>query len=92
MEPVLLAGDRILAVRWRRPRPGDVVVVEDPRDRRLVVKRVAAIDGRAVTVVGDSSAHSTDSRTFGPGDRRDVRGVVVYRYGPPDRVGAMLGR
>ena len=92
MEPALVAGDRILAVRWRRPRPGDVVVVEDPRDGRLVVKRVASTDGRAVTIAGDNPGHSTDSRTFGPVDRRAVRGVVVYRYGPPDRVGAMLGR
>jgi nickel-type superoxide dismutase maturation protease len=92
MVPTLLPGDRILALRWPRLRPGHLVVVADPRDGRLVVKRVGAVDGGAVTVLGDDPDHSTDSRTFGPVDRRAVRGRVVYRYGPPDRVGAMLDR
>ncbi|HEX2064345.1 MAG TPA: S26 family signal peptidase, partial [Acidimicrobiales bacterium] len=43
MRPTLLAGDRLLVLRLGPVRPGDLVVVADPRqpDRRMV-KRVAA--------------------------------------------------
>lgn len=91
MEPTLLAGDRVLAVRAGRIRPGDLVALRDPRvPTRLIVKRVAAIDdaGR-LTVVGDRPDASTDSRQFGSVERRLVQGRVVYRYGPEGRVGVL---
>ena len=67
MRPVLEPGDRLLLVRRRRYPPGAVVAVADPRDGRLLVKRVAAVtpEGRLV-VAGDEPEASTDSRTFGP--------------------------
>ena len=80
MRPALEAGDRLLVVRRRRYRPGDIVAVRDPRQpTRVVVKRVA-VDG------GDPDA-STDSRTFGPVPRAAVLGRAVYRYAPADRAG-----
>ena len=90
MRPALEPGDRLLVVRRRRYRPGAVVAVADPRDGRLLVKRVAAVtsDGRLV-VVGDDPAASTDSRTFGSVPRRLVRGEAVHRYAPPGRTGRM---
>jgi len=67
------------------------VAVSDPRrPARLMVKRVAAVDVGVVTVAGDDPSASTDSRQFGPVPRALVRGRVVYRYAPPDRVGVML--
>jgi nickel-type superoxide dismutase maturation protease len=90
MLPGLEPGDRLLLVRTRRLAPGDVVVVPDPRDvRRLVVKRVTRTSGSSVLVQGDNPAASTDSRTFGPVARAEVRGRVFYRYFPPARRGGV---
>ena len=90
MRPSLEPGDRLLLVRRRRYRAGAVVAVADPRDGRLLVKRVEAVttDGRLV-VAGDDPAASTDSRTFGPILRASVRGQAVHRYAPLERAGRM---
>jgi nickel-type superoxide dismutase maturation protease len=95
MVPTLRPGDRVLLVRrlgrwWPAIRPGDLVALADPRvPERLVVKRVAGVDGVGVAVLGDNTAHSTDSRHFGPVERRAIRGRVVYRYHPEDRRGRL---
>ena len=86
MRPTLLAGDRLLVLRRRGARPGQLVVVTDPRTPdRLLVKRVATAAAGKVTVVGDNPAGSTDSRVFGVVDR--VLGRPVYRYRPRWRAG-----
>ncbi len=86
MRPTLLAGDRLLVVRWRRAGPGDLVVLADPRARsRLLVKRVAEVGQAGLTVVGDNPAMSTDSRVFGAVG--SILGRPVYRYHPPGRAG-----
>ncbi len=86
MRPTLIAGDRLLVVRRRAARPGQLVVVADPRrPERLLVKRVSEVAGGRVSVVGDNPDHSTDSRTFGA--LESVRGRPVYRYHPPGRAG-----
>jgi nickel-type superoxide dismutase maturation protease len=88
MSPTLTGGDRLLVVRRAGLRIGDIVALADPRSPdRVLVKRVVSVTGSAVEVVGDNSRSSTDSRAFGPVDRRAVMGRVVYRYGPPGRTG-----
>src|SRR5207237_10723033 len=90
MGPALQAGDLLLVVSLLRLRPGDVVAVVDPRDgRRVMVKRVSSVDGERIEVLGDDPAASTDSRTFGPVDRRLVLGRAVYRYAPEARRGRL---
>ncbi len=84
MEPTYVAGDRLLVVtRGRKPRPGDVVVIVDPRpgEDREMVKRVLVVhaDG-SVDVVGDNPNASTDSRTFGPVPANNLRGRVLRQY------------
>ncbi len=90
MRPALEPGDRLLVVRRRRYRPGDVVALADPRDGRLLVKRVASVtaDG-LLDVRGDDPGASTDSRTFGLVPPGRVRGLAVHRYAPPARAGRM---
>lgn len=88
MLPALGPGDRVIAVRPVRPRPGDLVVVRDPRHPdRLLVKRVAAVGRDGITVLGDNPGASTDSRAFGPVPR--VWGRAVYRYAPAQRAGRL---
>jgi nickel-type superoxide dismutase maturation protease len=92
MRPLLEPGDRLLVawLPWRAPRPGDVVAVVDPRDsERVLVKRVASVDTAGVTVLGDNAEASTDSRTFGPVDRKLVLGRAFYRYWPERRRGRL---
>ncbi len=90
MAPALLPGDRLLVVRTRHPRVGDMVAVPDPRHpHRLLVKRVAAMRGGFVELRGDNRQASTDSRMFGDVPQRLVRGRVVRRYAPPQRRGRL---
>jgi nickel-type superoxide dismutase maturation protease len=79
MLPVLTPGTVILA--WTRPirlRPGDIVVLR--HDGIEKIKRVRAVDGRRVYVLGDNAAASTDSRAFGWLDRSIVRGRVWWPF------------
>ena len=86
MQPALQPGDRLLLLRIPTARPGQLVAVPDPRQpARTVIKRVAAVAGDTVTVLGDNPSASTDSRAFGPVDRATIRGRAVFRYFPPDR-------
>src|SRR3954470_20499356 len=92
MRPTLLPGDRLLVRRTRRPLPGQVVALADPRQPdRTLVKRVVDITDDGIVVAGDNLAASTDSRHFGPVPWSAMIGVAVYRYGPPER-SKWLGR
>jgi nickel-type superoxide dismutase maturation protease len=93
MLPLLRPGDWLLldpdAYRRRPPRPGELVVVRDPREpARLLAKRVVAEepDGR-LDLAGDNPGQSTDSRTFGPVPAASVLGRPWVRYWPPRRWG-----
>jgi nickel-type superoxide dismutase maturation protease len=94
MVPTLEPGDWLLvdtdAFQDRTPKPGELVLVPDPRDRsRLLVKRTAAVsaDGRHVSLAGDSPEGSTDSRAFGPVETDHVQGRPWFRYWPLRRCG-----
>ncbi len=90
MLPALRPGDRLLVVRRRRIRPGDVVAVTDPGlASRTLVKRVAGAGPAGITVLGDNAAASTDSRTLGPVPPSAIRGRVFYRYFPASRRGRL---
>ncbi|HEY8341343.1 MAG TPA: nickel-type superoxide dismutase maturation protease, partial [Egibacteraceae bacterium] len=85
MLPTLAPGDRLLVRRHRlgarRPQPGALVVVRDPRaPQRRTVKRLVAVTEAGAVVLGDNPAASTDSRHWGPVPWSLVTGTVVYRY------------
>ena len=96
MAPSLLPGDRLLVeshtYEGRHPRPGEVVLAADPREReRELIKRVATVDDEAgsAELRGDAPAASTDSRDFGSVPLAAIRWRAVYRYWPPGRVGGL---
>lgn len=57
MSPTLLNGQRYLLFRypylWRSPRAGEIVVIKDPADQDLSIKRVIAGPNDLVEVRGD---------------------------------------
>lgn len=96
MEPTLVPGDWALAVSGRRPRTGQVVVVEHPgRPGYEMVKRVTALPGERVGertlgddeywVEGDRGDASTDSRHFGPVREEHLKARVLLVYWPKER-------
>lgn len=92
MRPLLRPGDRLLVrPAWRgRVRPGELVVVRDPRQhRRRMVKRLAHRDGARAWVLGDNAAASTDSRAFGWVRLPPVVARPVRCYAPPGRAGPL---
>ena len=91
MLPTLAEGERLLTRRVRRLRTGDLVVCRSPLEPdRLLVKRIAEIEGRRIRVQGDNAAASTDSREFGPIDRREVLGVACTATHPPRPPGGCI--
>lgn len=85
MEPTLQAGDRVLCVPWWRYQPGQVVVANGPDGP--MVKRITQHGDRGFWLLGDNKAQSTDSRELGWFTRDQLRGRMVYRYAPTERVG-----
>ncbi len=86
MTPALSSGERVFVNRaaywFSKPRPGDLVVVRDPRrPQRLLLKRVDRPAGDNCWLVrGDNEQASTDSRQFGPVPRELIIGKVWLRY------------
>ncbi|MEP6469154.1 MAG: nickel-type superoxide dismutase maturation protease [Chloroflexota bacterium] len=92
MAPTLMPGDRLvveaLSYRYRLPRPGEIVLAQDPRaPSRELVKRVSWVDAAAASaeLMGDAPDTSTDSRTFGVIPLATIRWRVAARYWPPRR-------
>ena len=87
MAPTYVPGERLTALRrWRQVRPGDVVVVRDPRNvDRWLLKRCVGRVGTHVDLRGDNAVASTDSRDFGLVPSRDVA-YIVLSPPPPSRI------
>lgn len=84
MLPVLAPGDRVLGEkRPRSPKVGEVVTLDHPdRPGFTLVKRVAAVDGNRLTVLGDRPEASVDSRLFGPIPADSVQARLILAYHP----------
>jgi signal peptidase I len=54
MSPTLLDGERYLLYRctylWRTPRKGEIVVIKDPQDHDLSIKRIVALPHEVVEI------------------------------------------
>lgn len=77
MFPTLRGGQLVVACGLLANRVGDVVVIRhDSLDKVKRIERLRG-DGR-VFVVGDNSAHSTDSRMFGWLASEQIVGRVIW--------------
>ncbi len=96
MDPTLVPGDYLVATKARVIRRGALVVLDRPNQPGFeLVKRLTAIPGDVIEggvlgpneywVVGEAATRSTDSRTFGPVAREDIKGIVRLRYWPLSR-------
>ncbi len=81
MQPSLNDGDYIIVNRlsylFRRPNPGDIIVLRHPSNGMLIVKRVAYERNGMFYVTGDNAKESEDSKSFGFVSRSAVLGKVM---------------
>lgn len=93
MSPTLLDGERFLLLRlpylWRAPRSGEIVVIRDPEDHGLSIKRIVAgpndlieirRDGVYVNNARLAEPYLATFAAFATGDYR----VKPTRLGPQD--------
>ncbi|MBI1839119.1 MAG: nickel-type superoxide dismutase maturation protease [Candidatus Colwellbacteria bacterium] len=84
MEPAFSHGDKLwvsrLIYKVKKIVVGDAVVMLDPRDSRLILKRVKSRSREGYFVAGDNEKKSTDSRTFGLVKPERIIGMVIFRY------------
>ena len=74
-DDIIVALNSYLSIVQR----GDIVIAQDPRDGRLLVKRVREIKHGSYFLTGDNETESTDSRVFGWVKQKDIVGKVLLR-------------
>jgi nickel-type superoxide dismutase maturation protease len=81
MLPIFKDGDIVLVNRlsylFRKPKINDIVAVKDPRDNKILIKRIKKIEEQMYFVVGDNKLSSTDSREFGMIGKNQIVGKVL---------------
>lgn len=83
MLPTLKPGSWVVA-RWgKEPKLGEVVIASNPRDERLIIKRLVKIEKDGYWLEGDGMRSSTasssqDSWVFGAVKREQILGVVMW--------------
>ena len=81
MSPMLVAGEIIFVNRlsyfFTRLQINDIVALHDPRDGKVLIKRIIKIEGKGYFVQGDNKNSSTDSRVFGMITRLAILGKVI---------------
>lgn len=76
MLPNLLPGQLVLAVGFRKPKIGDLIIFK--HDGLEKIKRVKRIDHLKYYVEGDNPDDSIDSRQFGLIDRSVIIGKIIW--------------
>lgn len=80
MSPTFSDGMSVLVNRvsfiFKSPQVNDIIALYDPRDRKVLIKRVVKIEEKKYFVQGDNKNSSTDSRVFGMIDKRDIIGKI----------------
>ena len=81
MEPTIKAGETVLVNRisywFTKPKKDDIIGLHDPRDGKILIKRITKKSGTKYFVEGDNKVASTDSRVFGWVGKRDIIGKAI---------------
>ena len=82
MFPTLKDGDFVLINPHVEPKAGDIVLARHPFKKSVkIVKRIREIATEgSFFLIGDNLPESTDSRSFGAINRKDILGKVVSRF------------
>ena len=76
MLPTYRPGKLLLGRCWFvRPKTGDIIVVK--ANSRLLVKRFALIINNQIEVIGDNTAASLVSRSFGPLPKGAIKAKII---------------
>lgn len=82
MTPTLKQGQNVLVNKlsylFSKPKIKDIVAVKDPRNQKILIKRVSKISKNKLYVRGDNKKASTDSRSFGWVSKNAIIGKVIY--------------
>lgn len=80
MNPTFNAGDKILVNNLSyflsKPRIGDVVVL---KREKYIIKRIAKVENNKFYIIGDNKKESTDSRSFGWVNKKEIVGKVILK-------------
>lgn len=76
MLPKLKNGQIILAVKFKRPKSGDVVIISHNGLEKI--KRLSKISPKQIYILGDNPARSTDSRTIGWLPKATLKAKVIW--------------
>jgi len=76
MAPALQHGQLVLARPCNKYVTNDIVIFTHGGMEKI--KRIVSITGNSVSVRGDNSDYSTDSRSFGPISSDDILGKVIW--------------
>jgi len=83
MEPSYKEGKRVLVQKkwfFCTMNIGDAIVLQDPRNGKLIIKRIhRKKDKKEYFVLGDNAKESTDSREFGWVEWRNILGKVMIQ-------------
>ena len=75
MHPNLPHGKLVVALKHKKPKVGDVVIVKHHKVE--VLKRIHDIQGELAYLLGDNPDESTDSREYGWLPLKSIMGVVM---------------
>lgn len=79
MFPAFIPGQRVIITKWFWTiKVGSVVVCKYPRTKKLIIKRIAKINGHKVYLTGDNKLESIDSRDFGWLNKDCIVGKVFW--------------
>ncbi len=80
MVPTFQNNSTVLVNRFayifKNPQIFDIIALIDPRDGKILIKRIQKIENNTYFVTGDNTNASTDSRKFGMIEKKSIIGKV----------------